>query len=261
MAALGIYCLILALLIGREQVTLVEWGSEASLIGGIVLGFLIGFRNNAAYARWWEGRQLWGQLINQTRNLCLSARAYLGPDAPDLDRFGAVLFGFAVALKGQLRGGVVLSEIPGFEDGSDRPTHVPTYLAGLIHRHLADWYREGKVDGWVLTLLDVPARSLMDICGSCERIRKTPLSPSYRALLRHGLLAYAVLTPVYLVEDLGWWALPVFLVMSYFLIGLELTAEAVEEPFGDQGDDLDLDAYCETIRASVLQILSPVVPD
>jgi len=41
----------------------------------------------------------------------------------------------------------------------------------------------------------------------------------------------------------------------YFVFGIELTAEAVEQPFGYDGDDLALEAYCETIRTSAADIL------
>ena len=38
-----------------------------SLIG-IALGIFLGFRNNAAYDRYWEGRKLWGSLVNTSRS-------------------------------------------------------------------------------------------------------------------------------------------------------------------------------------------------
>ena len=40
------------------------------------------------------------------------------------------------------------------------------------------------------------------------------------------------------------------------MFGIELTAEEVEQPFGDDGDDLPLETYCETIRKSANDILS-----
>jgi putative membrane protein len=42
---------------------------------------------------------------------------------------------------------------------------------------------------------------------------------------------------------------------GYFLLGVEFTAEDVEEPFGRDADDLELSAYCETLRQSVEQLL------
>src|SRR5262249_44776945 len=50
---------------------------------GVALGLLIVLRTNASYDRWWEGRKLWGGMVNASRNLVRSAAAYAGP-ADDL---------------------------------------------------------------------------------------------------------------------------------------------------------------------------------
>jgi predicted membrane chloride channel (bestrophin family) len=46
-----------------------------------------------------------------------------------------------------------------------------------------------------------------------------------------------------------------FLLAAYFLLGIELVAEEIEEPFGKGGDNLPLERYCETIESSVREIL------
>src|SRR5581483_476113 len=48
---------------------------------GTVLGVLMALRLNAAFSRWWEARQLWGALVNQTRSLAVATVSY-GPDDP-----------------------------------------------------------------------------------------------------------------------------------------------------------------------------------
>jgi putative membrane protein len=62
-------------------------------------------------------------------------------------------------------------------------------------------------------------------------------------------------TPWALVQILDGWVIVVVPVAVYFLFGIELTAEAVEQPFGHDGDDLALETYCETIRKSATEIL------
>jgi putative membrane protein len=61
--------------------------------------------------------------------------------------------------------------------------------------------------------------------------------------------------PWYLIPEFQLLAIPLILIASYFLIGMELIAEDVEEPFGRGGDDLPLDKICATIKASVHEIL------
>jgi ion channel-forming bestrophin family protein len=257
MIVLGVYGLLVWYAIWFQHLAPIEWGAESTVVNGLALGFLIGFRNQHAYDRWWEARKLWGQLINESRNLCLKIRSLLGPEDADRSEVGRLLIAFADALKDHLR----------HRDGSDEATalaqntgswgHQPSRLAGVIMNIVVRWQREGRIDGWGLLWLDGEVKSLMDICGACERIRNTPLSSSYRALLRHGIAIYLVIAPFYLIDDTGIYGFPMFVLAAYFLLGIELVAEEVEEPFGAGGDNLPLERYCATIATSVHEILGP----
>ena len=128
-----------------------------------------------------------------------------------------------------------------------------------LYETLQNWRSAGRLDGWSLLWLDGHVKSLMDICGACERIRYTPLSSSYRALLRHGIALYVLISPFYLIEDIGPSSFPLFVLAAYFLLGIEMVAEEIEEPFGASGDNLPLEHYCATIEASVREILAAPV--
>jgi putative membrane protein len=256
----GLYGLLAYYILKKDLLPLVDSGAESTVFSGLVLGFLISFRNNAAYDRWWEARKLWGQLINHTRNLCIKVKDLR--EIPDEDRHevGMILAKFGNELKVHLRRGepkpATHSLFSMHHDTPVRPaTHRPIKLAEDLYKIIGRWRREGLVDGMTLLWLDEHAKALMDICGACERIRNTPLAPSYRALLRHGIFIYLALGPIYTVEDSGLKFLPLFMLGSYFLLGLEFVAEDVEEPFGKGGDNLALEAYCVTIERSVEQIL------
>jgi putative membrane protein len=233
-----------------------KWIGDMSIVNGIILGVLLGFRNREAYERWWEGRKLWGQLINDCRNLCLKAAALADPD-PDARRdFGRLVAGFTVGLKNHLRGaGRRLRHVPGFEKEAADPDHVPAHLAGRVFEAIRDWRRAGRLTDLDVLAIDPHARALMDVCGACERIKASPVPLSYRALLRHGTILYLATAPWFLTGEYGYWAVAVVSLMTYFLLGIELTAEDVEEPFGKDGDDLELGRFCETVRKSTEQIL------
>jgi ion channel-forming bestrophin family protein len=256
MIVLTVYGLLVGYGIWFERIAPIEWGAESTVVNGLALGFLIGFRNQHAYERWWEARKLWGQLINENRNLCLKVRSLLGVEAVDRVEIGGLVIAFAEALKDHLR-----------RDGPDEATveaenkgdwnHQPSRLAGAIVDMTIRWQREGRIDGWGLLWLDGQVKCLMDICGACERIRNTPLSSSYRALLRQGIALYLVIAPFYLIDDTGIYGFPMFVLAAYFLLGIELVAEDIEEPFGAGGENLPLERYCATIATSVREILGP----
>ncbi len=231
------------------------WTNEFAAINAIVIGVLVGFRTKAAYDRWWEGRNLWGALTNVSRNLCLKAMALADPPVTDRIELHRLVAGFPFALMRHLRGLVALKEIPGFEKDTKTVAHVPAELAGRIFTLLATWRRENRIDGHAQQVLDPPAAALMDICGACERIRHTPLPGSYLSLLRHGLILGLLLIPWHLTFEFGYWAVLIQAVIVYFLVGVELIAEEVEQPFGFDGDDLPLERFCASIRTVTAEIL------
>ncbi len=102
-------------------------------------------------------------------------------------------------------------------------------------------------------IIDAHARGLMDVCGACEKIRHTPIPPSYKALLRTGLLVNVLAEPwLSMPETSIWgWGLLAYALVCFFLLGIEMIDTVVEEPFGRERDDLDLDRYCRTINDSV----------
>jgi putative membrane protein len=259
MALLTVYGLLASWIVTTEHLKHIEWGAESTVLNGVVLGFLIAFRNNNAYARWWDARALWGELINQSRNLCLKVRSLAHIDAAEREAMGRLVTEFGYALKDHLRWrGRSELDLAGPEEDQAR-AHQPIRVTAEIYEAVLKWNREGHLDGWGMLWLEGQVKSLMDICGACEKIRNTPLPSSYRALLRHGLALYLAITPFYLIEDIGISGLPMFLLAAYFLLGIELVAEEIEEPFGAGGDNLALERYCATIEASVREILGTPV--
>ena len=231
--------------------------SAASLINTVILSLLMSFRNSTAYQRWWEARGLWGTLTNDSRNLAAKFAAFLPADVLARSHVKEVLVAFPESLKRHLRGkSPRLQDLPGFEhEKSDEP-HVPLFLARRLFAIVAGWKRDGEVDQAVLWILDGHMRGLLDVCGACEKIRTTPLSPSYKGLLRTGLVLNVLVEPWLTIPEIGFWGVPVFLLVCFFLFGVELVDSIVEEPFGRERDDLDLDRYCRTIRDGVEASLS-----
>lgn len=219
-----------------------NWSSASAVLNAIVLGVLLGFRNREAYDRWWEARKLWGQLINDSRSLCTKLAARTGVSAEARADCRELVPEFAVALKDRLC-------------GAAGTVHVPLDLYGRLVARLQSERDAGRLTEVDLLVLDPHVRGLMDVCGACERIKSTPVPLSYRSLLRHGMVLYLLSTPWLLADALGWWSVPTVALFAYFLLGVELTAEDVEDPFGRDGDDLALAAFCETVRAGAEQAL------
>ncbi|MBX9669594.1 MAG: bestrophin family protein [Candidatus Obscuribacterales bacterium] len=233
-----------------------EFGTVSS--SGIILGLLLVFRTNSAYERWWEGRKLWGQLVNDSRNLCLKIRSIDAIRPAERIRFGELVISFSYALKHRLRNTVPSKPLPGLGNMTElEASNIPVHVASQIFDLLMRWRKEGQIDGLLALQLDSHAQAFMNICGSCERIKNSPIAISYRAFMRQGIALNLLSMPWYLSQQFEvWWCLPLVLISTYFLVGIELIAEDVEDPFGFDGDDLPLDNICAGIKETVGQILN-----
>lgn len=139
--------------------------------------------------------------------------------------------------------------------------HVPAYLSCRIYEQLERWNQRSQLGGFELLFLDQHAASFMAVCGACERIQKSPISVSYRWFIRQSIAIYLLTLPWGFIESFGYWTIPAVAMLAYFMIGVEMIAEGIEDPFGLSEDDLMLDDLCRTIEQSVTSILGETSGD
>lgn len=230
---------------------------------GFAISMLLVFRTNTAYDRWWEGRKLWGSLVNNSRNLALKLAAIL-PREETVQRsfFRKIIPAYAFALHNHLRSEktrTALFENPEHESifsKIDKEKHIPNQIALLMFAHIQQLYREGKIDGNQLIVLNAELQSFTDICGACERIKNTPIPWSYTSFIKKFIVLYVLTLPLGYVFSLGWIAVPVVMFIFYVLGSLELIAEEIEDPFGEDTNDLPMDRLSKVIARNAEETLS-----
>lgn len=228
---------------------------------GFAISMLLVFRTNTAYDRWWEARRLWGQLVNVSRNAAIKLETILPPDHhQDRAEFARLIAAFARALQAHLRSektrlALDAREHPELKD-LDPDGHVPAQIATLMHARLHGAYRAGCISGDQLIGLAADFSQFMDICGSCERIKNTPIPYSYSSFLKKFIVIYSLTLPFGFVFSLGYLAIPVVVFIFYVLASLELIAEEIEDPFGMDANDLPLERLSEVIAANMEELLS-----
>lgn len=227
---------------------------------GIVLGLFLVFRINSAYDRWWEGRKLWGGLVNGTRNFALKLNAYL-PEGDTETRkwFGHMTTNFVFACKEHLRKGTKMEELV-FLNAIDRniidnAVHKPNVIAGLLYKRVNTLYREGKLTGDHFFALDKEMKEFIDIIGACERIKNTPIPYSYAMYIKKFIFTYIITLPLGFVTNLKYMTIPAVLIISFILLSVELIAEDIEDPFGFDMNDLPTDELSIKIQDNLGEIL------
>jgi putative membrane protein len=227
---------------------------------GIVLGLFLVFRTNSAYDRWWEGRRLWGGLVNSTRNLALKLNAYLSHENhEDRDWFAKMIGNFAFATKENLRRGVQLTELEApsdtFLEDLKKYKHKPNRISAMMYQRVNDLYKKGEITGDQLITVDKELKELIDIMGGCERIRNTPIPYSYMMYIKKFIFIYIITLPFGFVTDSGYFTILIVLLVTFVLMSVELIAEEIEDPFGYDLNDLPTDELSVKIRDNVSEIL------
>ncbi|EPE09103.1 hypothetical protein F503_06879 [Ophiostoma piceae UAMH 11346] len=93
--------------------------------------------------------------------------------------------------------------------------------------------------------------TLNDILTGCERVLTTPVPIAYAIAINQITWLYVFLLPFQLFSALGWITIPASMAAGYIILGLLFIGREVENPFGQDVNDLPLDTYCAQIAAEV----------
>jgi ion channel-forming bestrophin family protein len=225
-----------------------------------VISMLLVFRTNTAYDRWWEGRKLWGSLVNNSRNLAIKLHSMLIDDEEKhRSFFRKAIPMYASVLSHHLRSELTRLALDEHEHPElkhlDANKHIPNQVAILLFQRVNNLYKEGKITDAQLIVLNNELQSFTDICGACERIKNTPIPYSYSAFLKKFIFFYVMTLPLSFVISLGYIAIPVVAFIFYVLASLELVAEEIEDPFGGDANDLPTEKLAQNIKKHVAEIL------
>ena len=227
---------------------------------GIVLGLFLVFRTNSAYDRWWEGRKLWGQMVNNSRNLSFKINAFLPKD--DLENrkyFGQMIPNFVISVKDHLRNDVKINSLEKTDDNFSEKLknvkHIPNILSSMLYGRVNELYVKKAISGDQLLLIDRELKEFSDILGGCERIKNTPIPYSYSMYIKKFIFIYIITLPFGFVTQTEYITIPIVVLISFVMFSVELIAEEIEDPFGNDINDLPTDELAIKIRDNVREIL------
>jgi putative membrane protein len=236
-----------------------------SLVPSIVLGLLLVFRTNTAYERYWEGRILWGTVVNTIRNLARQIWVAIAETAPT-DRAAKVrvirlLAAFAVAMKLHLRAEPPNAELARLVDPElfsklQTMNNPPLEVAFWIADYLQSQREHNKLNTYQLTACLGALDTLVDAMGGCERVLKTPIPLAYSIHLKQLLLLYCLALPFQMVSSVGWYTPLVVALISFAVFGIEEIGIEIENPFGHDPNDLPLDNICHTMQENLDDLIS-----
>jgi len=237
---------------------------------GTILGIIVGFRNGSAYARWWEGRTLWGAIVNRSRTFARQVLTTFspGPSATPAEQADVAALqkelvlhqvAYVHALRQQLRG---LDPVPVVAPLVSEDTHQlagEKNLALALQRRMSAMLvsarRRGWLDEWQWQAIDQSLASLMDSQGGAERIKNTPMPKQFDFFPRLFVQIYTLLLPVGLVPSLGWYTPLGSTLVGFMFLALEKIGRDLEDPFENRVHDIPMNSITRTIEINLRQML------
>ena len=241
--------------VDRNLLTLPHVQAAPLAVFGVALSLFLGFRNNAAYDRWWEARRLWGGLLADARSVAREAELFL-IDPQDRRQLLVAMRAFLHQHRCALRG--LTPDAAARREAPDEPT--PDATLDAMARQLAEAFRAGRMDGFGARTLSARLSGIALAQAGCERIRLTPLPYVYSLLIFRTTWLYCLLLPFALLEPTGWLT-PLFaVIVAYTFFGLAEVTEELAHPFGLTANALPLDAICRTAEISLAPHLGEETP-
>ena len=265
-------CTAVALLVTLTHGFVYQWKITLTTVPfsliGLALAIFLGFRNNAAYDRYWEARKLWEELSHRSRSFARQVQSLLHFDAPvgeqdrgDPRRLAILrIAAFASALRHQLRCSDAREDmrrlLPDDEARAFAAAHCGTdWLLRRTGEDVGRWLRGRKLDAPVAAHMDQTLSALARVAASCERIKYTPIPFPYTLLLHRTAWLYCFLLPFGLVDSVGFMTPFVVAIVAYTFFGLDALGDEIEEPFGVADNHLPLDALCREVEINLREAL------
>jgi putative membrane protein len=231
-------------------------------VAGALLGLLLVMRTSAGYDRWWEARKQWGGIINESRNLVLTALAHGPAEGRWRESIVRWTIAFAYAAKARLRGDGEIPELRPLlgEEQAKRPPaaeHVPLRIALKISELLREGC-EGGMDRFAFLQAEGERSGLIDHLGGCERIRNTPLATLYSITIRSFIVLFLFSLPFALLHkfEAEWLAPLTTTVVAWAVLSLDQIGVELQQPFSTRSlNHLPLDEFCHTIEKNLLALL------
>lgn len=229
------------------------------LIGAALAVFLM-LRTNAGYDRWYEGRKLWGGIVNQSRNLAQIALAYGPADPAWRKQFVRWVAVFPHACRHSLRSDDDLADLQHLLSkrqlaAVSAAEHMPLFVSDEMARLLRQAVDDGQMDRFAFHQAEQQRSQLIDHIGACERIKKTPLARALAIKIRRFLVLYLIALPFGIFDKAGIMTPIIVMLVGYPLLSLDQISVELQNPFSLRRlSHLPLNDICMTIERNVMAL-------
>jgi putative membrane protein len=230
-----------------------------------VVSVIIVFRTSQAYARWWEARRAWGNIVNDMRTLARQLLFFHSPQSADkiLESYRARsiqrLIAFPYLLAHQLRHQDLQPTREKYLSAEEAQKVVAcdNQAAGVLALQAMatqQAFSERLMTPQQQTQIDDSLTRLTDSMGLCERIKNAIFPGIYSQFYYFLLFLFVLLLPLSIFDDLGFVEIPATLAIATIFFLLEKTAVSMQNPFENQPTDVEMSNLSKRIEIDFRQM-------
>ena len=262
---------------------------------GVALAFYLGFKNNSAYGRLWEGRKVWGEIINASRSWGLMVIDYPNYHETNKDSlikdFIHTHIAWLTALRFSLRQVKPWEHQDSKSQAQRKEFYVPeyrtkledelakflsaeeikdvlakknhaTHVMKLQSSKLKKLKNSDAIDSYTYMNMAAMLNELVDLQGKCERIKSFPLPRQYASTSMVFVKIFLFLLPFGLIGEFekishtfAWLVIPFSSLISWVFLTMELIGDYSENPFEGLANDVPISQICQVIEIDLKQMI------
>ena len=261
--------------IGNDSVRFARPDFSLAAVGLVVtsLSIFLVFRVNEAYARWWEARTLWGQLVNASRGFARQVTTLIVATPGDevskheVEGLRRELvyrqIAFVNALRISLRREDSWEELEPLlaDDEFESLAGAVNKPTQLLQRHgvqLAAARAAGTLSDFGQLMIDGSLTALYDAQGGCERIKNTVFPDKVAFVTQVVAWSMAVFVAIAVTDPDNSFDLIDMIVVPFMMLGFVITERLgaeLKNPFENAPNDTPMTSVCRTIEIDLRQQL------
>jgi len=232
---------------------------------GTAISIILAFRINQAYARWWEARMVWGEIVNESRTFTRQLLNFIqGKDESLVKSFQQTLayrqIAWCYTLGRSLRQLDPLTDLKGFITEEQilelrKEQNIPNALLLLHGMDIQKAYKDGWISDIQQSRLDETISNLCNAMGKSERIKNTVFPVLYSRILHIFLYLFIFLLPLGLSEYAYWITAPTIIAIAAVFFLIEATSLHLQDPFENKPNDTPVTAIARNIEINIRQML------
>lgn len=260
---------------------------------GTAVAFVVGFRNNASYARVWEARTAWGAVINASRAFGILTIDFVKSSEADRRELIYNHLAWLTALRFQLReprtwetmshpsnaefrkkyytveehDKKLLDELPKYLSENDfkyiaEKKNRATQILHLQSRKISELIDQQAIDLSTEIQLQSILTEFYRQQGVCERIKNFPYPRQFATLNLMFVIVFVCLVPLGMLQEFNklgdycfWLTIPVSVLIGWVFISLERGGDVTENPFEGSANDVPITQISRTIEIDLLDML------